>query len=730
MKRIDQATVQRILDAADIVEVVSDFVSLKRRGANYIGLCPFHNERTPSFSVSKSKGICKCFSCGKGGSPVNFIMEHEQMSFNEALRYLARKYNIEIVEQELSSEERERESDRESMFALNEWAMSHYEKILTDTADGRDIGLSYFRHRGISDAMIKKFHLGYALEENDELYKSAIRSGFSEKYLLSTGLCIRNDKGRVYDRFRGRVIYPVQTISGKVVAFGGRTLKTDKSMAKYVNSPESDIYLKRKVLYGLYQAKQSIVKSDRCILVEGYMDVISMHQSGITNVVASSGTSLTTEQIRLIHRFTENVTVIYDSDPAGIKASIRGIDMLLAEGLNVKVVLFPDGDDPDSFAQNHTSEETETYLADNSTDFIRFKTRIMMDGVADDPVKRSEAITEIVRSIAFIPSEIKRNVYVQECAREFGMDEKVLQRQVARFYEANLAKAGETEQKQRENADLDRHEAVRTVPQTATTVSPQRTSDPAAFLRPFEIGLLKLALKYGQLPFCEMVDENGESSMVTVLHYIANELAADEISLANTDCAMLLNQALGMTGESWQHDYEAKCRELEAVRAEQFSRGLEEIRNKATDIGSINAMEGQLQERVDAAFHEALDSWSAGYIAQPLLSSPDEAVRRLATDLVVERYQLSKIHTKFAHVETEQEQLLDLVPRKLFELKNAILNLRIKDIKVSIAALSDPNNSSDNFDAMMKLLKEQKQLEDLRKELAKLIGDRVIAPSK
>ncbi|MCM1520161.1 MAG: DNA primase [Lachnoclostridium sp.] len=729
MKRIDQATVQRILDAADIVEVVSDFVSLKRRGANYIGLCPFHNERTPSFSVSKSKGICKCFSCGKGGSPVNFIMEHEQMSFNEALRYLARKYNIEIVEQEMTSEERERESDRESMFALNEWAMAHYEKILTDTADGRDIGLSYFRHRGISDAMIKKFHLGYALEENDELYQSAIRNGFSEKYLLSTGLCIRNDKGRIYDRFRGRVIYPVQTISGKVVAFGGRTLKTDKSMAKYVNSPESDIYLKRKVLYGLYQAKQSIVKADRCILVEGYMDVISMHQSGITNVVASSGTSLTTEQIRLIHRFTENVTVIYDSDAAGIKASIRGIDMLLAEGLNVKVVLFPDGDDPDSFAQSHTSEETEKYLADNSTDFIRFKTRIMMDGVADDPVRRSEAITEIVRSIAYIPSEIKRNVYVQECARDFGMDEKVLQRQVAKFYEANLAKAGETEQKQRENTDLDRRETPSpAVP--ASTVSSPGSYDPAAFLRPHEIGLLKLALKYGQLPFCEMVDENGQSSMVTVLHYIANELTADEISLSNPDCAMLLDQALGMTGESWLRDYEAKCHELEAVRAEQFAQGLEEIRNKATDIGSINAMEGQLQERVDAAFHEALDSWSAGYIAQPLLSSPDEAVRRLATDLVVEKYQLSKIHTKFAHIETEQEQLLDLVPRKLFELKNAILNLRIKDIKVRIAALSTSSNSSDNFDEMMSLLKEQKQLEDLRKELAKLIGDRVIAPSK
>ena len=385
MRLIDQVTVQRILDAADIVEVVSDFVSLKRRGANYIGLCPFHNERTPSFSVSKSKGICKCFSCGKGGSPVNFVMEHEQMTFNEALRYLAKKYNIEIVEQELTEEQRDRERDRENMFAVNEWAMQHFETNLTQTADGRDIGLSYFRHRGISDEMIKKFHLGYALEQNDILYTQAIERGFSEKYLLSTGLCMRNDKGRVYDRFRGRVIYPVQTLSGKVVAFGGRTLKTDKSVAKYVNSPESEIYLKRKVLYGLYQAKQSIVKKDHCYLVEGYMDVISMYQSGVTNVVASSGTSLTTDQVSLIHRFTENVTVIYDSDAAGIKASLRGIDMLLAEGLNVKVVQFPEGEDPDSYARSHSSSEVEEYLATHSTDFIKFKSDILMDGVSSVP---------------------------------------------------------------------------------------------------------------------------------------------------------------------------------------------------------------------------------------------------------------------------------------------------------------------------------------------------------
>ncbi|WP_303742279.1 DNA primase, partial [uncultured Muribaculum sp.] len=360
MKKIDRETVQRILDAADIVEVVSDFVHLKRRGSSYLGLCPFHNERTPSFSVSKSKNICKCFSCGKGGSPVNFIMEHEQMSYYEALRYLARKYNIEIKEHEMSDKEREEESERESMLAVNDFALKHFEKNLQETDDGRDIGLSYFLDRGINEASIKKFRLGYSLEKSNDLLNAAKSRGYNEKYLIETGLCIKTDQGRVYDRFKGRVMFPVFSISGKVIAFGGRTLKKD--VAKYVNSPESLIYKKSYQLYGLYQAKQAIVKHDKCILVEGYMDVISMHQSGIENVVASSGTSLTDGQIRLIHRFTDNVTVIYDGDAAGIKASLRGIDMLLAEGLDIKVLLLPDGDDPDSFAQKHTSSELEEYI--------------------------------------------------------------------------------------------------------------------------------------------------------------------------------------------------------------------------------------------------------------------------------------------------------------------------------------------------------------------------------
>lgn len=722
MKLIDQVTVQRILDAADIVEVVSDFVSLKRRGANYIGLCPFHNERTPSFSVSKSKGICKCFSCGKGGSPVNFIMEHEQMTFNEALRYLAKKYNIEIVEQELTEEQRDKERDRENMFAVNEWAMQHFEQNLTETADGRDIGLSYFRHRGISDEMIKKFHLGYALEQPDVLYRTALDRGFSEKYLLDTGLCSRNDKGRVYDRFRGRVIYPVQTISGKVVAFGGRTLKTDKSVAKYVNSPESDIYLKRKVLYGLYQAKQSIVKKDHCYLVEGYMDVISMYQSGVTNVVASSGTSLTTEQVSLIHRFTENVTVIYDSDPAGIKASLRGIDMLLAEGLNVKVVLFPEGDDPDSFARSHSSSEVEEYLATHATDFIKFKSDILMAGVENDPIRRSEAITEIVRSIAHIPKEITRNVYVQACASDFAIDEKVLQRQVAKFYEELREKDGHDREKA----------AVKDLPVTPAVVSrPDKSSDASTaelndvmFLRPYETGIIKLAIKYGLLTFCESSDAASDS--ITVLQYISNELANDGITFSNPDCESVFSEIIRLADTRWPDDYKAKCVQLEQTRALEFEEGIQNIRATATDIGSINAMEQKLREEIDRNFTLNIENYSEAYLAHILLSHFDEKIRSLANNLAIEKYQLSKVHTKFAHIETEREQLFELVPRKLFELKDAILCLQLRSVRSQMAIASQQKD----FHAVMELLTRQKEVEDMRKELAKLIGDRVISPRR
>ncbi|MCM1117722.1 MAG: DNA primase, partial [Pseudoflavonifractor sp.] len=434
MGRIDRATVERILDTADIVEVVSDFVKLRRRGSGYIGLCPFHNERTPSFSVSKTRNICKCFSCGQGGSPVNFVMLHEQMSYNEALRYLARKYNIEIKEAELSDEERRAASEREGVLNINEWALKRFESWMSDTDEGRAVGRSYFRERGINDEMIKLFRLGYALESRDAMAREALEAGFSREQITASGIAYQPEgTTELRDRFRGRVIYPVFTISGKVVAFGGRTLKTDKKMAKYVNSPENAAYSKSRELYGLYQAKRGISAKDKCLLVEGYMDVISMRQSGIENVVASSGTSLTYGQIRLIHRFTENVTVVYDSDPAGIKAALRSVDMLLSEGLKIKILLLPEGDDPDSFAQSHTSAEVEDYIEKNETDFIRFKTRILLADAGDDPIARSRVIGDIARSISVIPDEILRTSYISDCARQLSFDEKVLSLQVAKL---------------------------------------------------------------------------------------------------------------------------------------------------------------------------------------------------------------------------------------------------------------------------------------------------------
>ncbi len=433
--RIDPETVRRILDTADIVDVVSDFVKLRRSGANYKGLCPFHDERTPSFSVNKARNICKCFSCGKGGSPVNFIMEHEQLSYNEALRYLARKYNIEIIERELNDAERQAASDREAMLAVNEFAMNHFEQNLTETEDGRNIALSYFRHRGINDAMIKRFHLGYALERSDALYSTAKSRGFTDHYLESTGLCLKSERtNSYYDRFKGRVIFPIHSVAGRVLGFGGRTMRSDKTVAKYVNSPESTVYVKNRELYGLYQAKSAIAKKDKCILVEGYMDVISMHQAGVENVVASSGTSLTQGQIRALRRFSSNVTLIYDSDAAGIKASLRGINLLLAENLTVKVLLLPEGDDPDSFAQSHSASEVEAYLKDHETDIIAFMIEILMRDVPkSDPIARAKVANTILQSVAMVSDQVLRMEYIGECARRLGLSENVVALQLQKF---------------------------------------------------------------------------------------------------------------------------------------------------------------------------------------------------------------------------------------------------------------------------------------------------------
>ena len=422
---IDQATIQKICDAADIYEVVSDFVSLKKRGVNYLGLCPFHNEKTGSFTVSPAKGIYKCFGCGKGGNAVNFIMEHEQMSYVEALKYLAEKYHIPVEEKELTEEQRKEKTERESMLIVSSYANEYFQYQLGNTDEGRSVGLGYLRQRGISDEMIRKFGLGYNPEGWGAFTKAAQEKGYKKEFLVKTGLTIENEKG-LFDRFRARVMFPVFDLAGKVIAFGGRTMTADKKISKYLNSPESEIYHKSKTLYGIFLAKKSIVQQDRCILVEGYTDVISFHAKGIENVVASSGTSLTIEQIRLIRRLTPNVTIIYDGDAAGIKASLRGIDLVLEEGLNVRVLLLPDGEDPDSFARSHTPQDLADFIANNETDFINFKTKLLLGTAGDDPVERARLITDIVRSIAKIPDNIVRSVYVRETAHQLDVEDRVL----------------------------------------------------------------------------------------------------------------------------------------------------------------------------------------------------------------------------------------------------------------------------------------------------------------
>ena len=729
MKAIDRETIQRIIDTADIVEVVSDFVHLRRRGANFIGLCPFHNERTPSFSVSRAKGICKCFSCGKGGSPVNFIMEHEQLSYWDALRYLARKYNIEIQEHEVTEAERQAISERQALFDVNDFALKHFHDNLLSTPDGTEIGLDYFRKRGISDAMVEKFQLGYSLDKRYDFLEAARSAGYSDDAMVKTGLCVRTEHGELYDRFKGRVMYPVFSISGKVVAFGGRTLRTDKSMAKYVNSPESVIYKKNRELYGMFQAKQAIVRKDKCILVEGYMDVISMHQQGVENVVASSGTSLTQGQIRLIHRFTENVTVIYDSDPAGIKASLRGIDMLLAEGLNIKVLLLPDGDDPDSFAQNHSSGEVEEYLEKHETDFIRFKTDILMRGVEND---------HIVRSISMIPDPITRTVYIGECSRTMQIDEKVLTLQVAKFIAERRERESLDAQRRRnrEAAGLpaepqDQSDTTDTARVEAVAPSPPTEAKPsgnAGFLMPYERELLRYVLKYGMMYLCDVpVDDEGNVRPMSVIEYVDHELREDGITLSNSHLAHVF-EAAKQVSTSWESDYNAFRIKAEEARRKQISEGIEHIRHTAEDVASIDMAEKQLRETAEASMQDSLLQFSALYIEKVLASSPDDIVRRITTELVSSRHKLSKIHTKYAKIAGEEDKLYELLPRAVYNLKEALIEC---DISATMKKIGETYAAPDHdFEAVRTLMQRIAELNEMKKELAKYLGERILSPHK
>lgn len=721
MKRIDSETVRKILDTADIVDVVSDFVNLKRRGNSYIGLCPFHNERTPSFSVSKARGYCKCFSCGKGGSAVGFIMEHEQLSYGEALRWLANKYNIEIEEEELTPEQLAAATERESMLALNDFALAHFENNLTDTADGKAIGMSYFRERGLTDAAIKRFRLGYALDRRDALSSDALGKGYSEKLLLDTGLCGKSDRGTLYDRFRGRVIYPVFALSGKVLAFGGRTLRKEKDVAKYVNSPESIIYHKSNQLYGLYQARRAIVAADKCILVEGYMDVISMSQRGVENVVASSGTSLTDGQISLIHRFTQNVTVIYDSDPAGIKASLRGIDMLLAEGLNIKVMLLPEGEDPDSFAQSHTLEEITDYMNSNETDFLRFKTDILLKDVnGNDPIARSRVITSIVRSISVIPDEVIRNEYVKECSRLLSANESTIALQVARFRnEAAEArqKSNRTEQPSNETMAVEAT-VIRRNPDAST-------ADRSSFMRPYETETLRLVLKYGMVHLCDAVDAEGNTSSMNVLEYVDSELRRDDLTFSNPDLLSAYRAACGLQ-ESWRTERHTRQMQLQAESESGFRTGMDMIRRDARTVIEAQKMESDLKARTEAYINDGLADFDELFISRALASDPDDTVRKLVTTLVSEKYVLSKIHTKHSRIETERDCLQDRVPKSVYGWKNAVLECREKELRADLAkAVADNDHAR-----VLKLMTEQQQLRQIIADLAKYLGERIVLPRR
>lgn len=727
MKKIDRETAQRIIETADIVEVVSDFVTLKRRGSGYIGLCPFHADRTPSFSVSKSRNLCKCFSCGKGGSPVNFIMEHESMSYQEALRYLANKYGIEIHEEEVSEEERQRDQLRSSLLASNEFAIKHFESNLTDTDDGRDIGLSYFRQRGLSDAAIRKFHLGYAIDRPTALLDAAVKAGYAVDRLVDTGLCIRNDAGRVYDRFKGRVIYPVFSLSGKVIAFGGRTLRKDVP-AKYVNSPESIIYKKSNELYGLYQAKNAITRKDKCILVEGYMDVISMSQSGIENVVASSGTSLTEGQIRLIRRFTSNVTVIYDGDAAGIKASMRGIGMLLAEGLNIKVLLLPDGHDPDSFAQSHSSSQLEEYIDTREEDFIGFMTRVLMKDAKDDPIARARAVTEIVKTIALIPDPVTRNLYIIECSRQLMIDEGVVRLEVEKYFLENA---------EREHKAREREKAAATLSPDLTASPPTDTpagddvnerlaqqignGTPAAdaFMLPYEKLLLQLVLRYGMLDICDDVDEQGNTCRIKVVEYVDIELSRDDITFTDPGVRAAFNEAMRLSRDEWPADFERNEAHLLQLRADEITAGQETLRATAQSVDDIQRLEKQLIADADARLAKARDQFAVTYIERSVCSSPDDAIRTLALELVPETHILSKYHTKYAHIPTDAERVAELVPRAIYELKDALLVGRLKSLTGQLRQTTDT-------DTILSLMNSQKEIMLLRSELAKYLGERTI----
>lgn len=667
---IDRATVDRILDAAHIEDVVSDFVSLKKRGVNYVGLCPFHDDKTPSFYVSPTKGLCKCFACGKGGNVVHFIMEHEQLSYPEALKWLARKYHIEVSERELTPEERESQTIRDSLFLVNEFACQYFQDILHNHIDGKNIGMQYFRARGIREDIIAKFKLGYSTNAPDALAKAATQNGYKKDYLLKSGLCYERETDHtLHDRFWGRVIFPWFNVSGKVVAFGGRVLdsRTKGVSQKYVNSPESEIYTKGRELFGIWQAKQAIAKKDCVYMVEGYTDVIAMHQCGLENVVANSGTALTPQQIRLLHRFTDNITLLYDGDEAGIHASIRGIDMLLAEGMNIKVLLLPDGDDPDSFSRKHSVVGFQDYIRDHEENFIRFKANLLLKNAQNDPIRRAELITDMAGSISLIPDEVKRYTFLKECAQLLAIDEQVLQNAI-----------NASRRKRKENKPSDNQAQV---PFTDSPPEGEKAGDSQ--------------IQAGGEAKCPPPQVEGMEKPAPIA-----ALERDLISclIRHGEKACIQTEENGST--------------LSVADVVKMSFDMDGVRFQNSLYGSI--LEELLSHQHDADF----------VATRYFQAHPDTSVSMLAAEVCNDRYKLrGSVERLMATMgKNDESRLSELIPQLLIEYKLAILKQQQQQLRIQLSqaeASNDPVLSSE-------VMRQCMEISDKIREVARHAGERVV----
>ena len=722
---IDRSTIDRIMVAADIVDVVGEFVTLRRSGANYKGLCPFHDEKTPSFMVSPSKQLCKCFSCGNGGNVVKFVMQHEQMTYPEALKWLGRRYGIEVKEREQTAEQKAAATAREAMFVVNEWARDYFVETLHNNVDGLAIGMSYFRRRGLRDDIIRKFQLGYSLEQRDALAQKAHAKGFEEKYIESTGLCYRTEDGRLLDRYHGRVIFPVHSVSGRIVAFGGRILNQEqKNVGKYVNSPESEIYSKKRELYGLYLAKQAIVKQDRCYLVEGYLDVISMHQSGVENVVASSGTALTPEQVRLIHRFTNNVTVLYDGDAAGIHASLRGIDILLSEGLNIKGMLLPEGEDPDSYAQARTPEEFRKDLEENEEDFIQFKANLLLKDAGRDPMKRASVITDLTRSISVIPSDIVRQVYIHDLAGRLNIDESAIVNEVAKEIRKRKGEA---------------HSRSNTTTPPSIQSSTQSKIQPAAAQQHSGEHDIPLEAYEQLIPPPESVSgaHDAQQALTSLSTNPLNQertISGSTINLGESKaqqqliaCELQLIQLVIRYGQlptivqqrevetPWSAAKKTQTTEIIADSPLVAPYILEELSND-----DIHLQVYKHQQILEEAAQHTLENPETFNSRDYFITHPDQEINRLAAELADDRYPLS-IEQQKAYV-PEEKRLVDIVPRVINDYKHAILGVQKEEVLLS---LRQPELQQQP-DKMNELLRQLIEINELEKQFAKVLGDRVL----